>query len=56
MSYKSKSGIGEAYDRVLVAFREKLVWSKSIEFYEKHMNDNHRLQEILDTYKFKQKA
>lgn len=50
MSYQSESGIGEAKDRVQVNFNGLSVWCKTIEFYQKHKEPNHRLHTPLQQY------
>lgn len=50
MSYRSSTGIGEASDRVQVAVQETLVWSKTVDFYYRHMKFDHPLLEIARSY------
>ena len=50
LSYESESGIGEDQDRVRVKIGDILVWSKTVDFYEKHMMINHPLKNLVKSY------
>lgn len=47
MSYESPTGLGEPNDRLKIQVNNCDVWSKTIDFYERHMRHDHPLKQAV---------
>ena len=50
MSYESSTGIGDLADREQVTISDTQVWSKTVEFYRRHMPPDHPLAKSVASY------
>lgn len=50
MSYESPTGIGNLNDRVQVLINGSNVWSKTVDFYRRHMSRDHPLTDLVASY------
>lgn len=47
MTYESSTGIGSPNDRVQVSVGNVMVWTKTVEFYRRHMRADHPLAKLI---------
>ena len=49
-TYQSATGIGEESERTITEVLGKPVWSKTVDFYHKHMQPDHPLGDVVNDY------
>lgn len=50
MAYESSTGLGDPVDRVQVSISNIMVWTKTVEFYRRHMRPDHPFAKLVSDH------